>query len=91
MGKKTFKGGINSIMSAKSKPKSNATLPKLKDGDTRTTLILKEASLERLKVLAWVRREPIKKALDDAIVQYISTKKNKALIDEAVKIQQKIK
>jgi hypothetical protein len=42
-------------------------------GWTRTTVVVREEHLEKLKVLAWWERTTIKDLFDDMIQKYVST------------------
>ena len=43
-------------------------------GWTRTTVVLKEDQLEKLKILSWWENKTIKDLFDEMIVEYLSSK-----------------
>ena len=83
MTKKTFSGGLNSLLGEADKPKAKkAPLSQrkvkktselgLQEGLTRATFILSEDVLEKLKALAYWERLKIKEAHEEAINEYLA-------------------
>ena len=86
MSKKTFKGGLGSLLGDKPEtPKKGRPVTQTKvitktsqegtkEGETRATFIIKEALLDKLKGMAYWERVLIKDvlctAIEDAVVKY---------------------
>ncbi len=83
MAKKTFKGGLDSLLDSPSdknkvgRPVTTRTATKaseegMKYGEVRATFILTDALLEMFKAIAWYERLKIKDASIQAFEEYIT-------------------
>jgi hypothetical protein len=94
MGKKDFKGGLDSLLGENIEIKkrgrpitSTRVIEKssqegIKEGETRATFIVKEDHLEKIKALAFWERKQIKILINEIIEDYLLNRKeavNKAV------------
>ena len=93
MSKKSFTGGLNSLLGDQpEKPKrvrpqtstreiTKSSQEGTKENETRATVIVKEEVLEKLKAVAYWERELIKEVVNTALEDYLSRyeKKNGAV------------
>ena len=67
-------------------PSSKANLP---DGWTRTTLVVREDLLEKLKVIAWYERTTIKKLMEEILEEALASKNLEAILEEKKKMEER--
>jgi len=88
MGKKSFTGGLNSLLGENDKPKrgrpktSKKKITKTsqegtKEKETRATFIVNEELLEKLKAIAYWDRKLIKEVVDTALQDRVDKYENK--------------
>jgi hypothetical protein len=90
MSKKTFAGGLSSLLgeqtpkTKKGRPKTSerkiniASQKGTKDGETRATIIINEELLDKIKAVAYWDRQQIKDTISNALSEYANKKKPKA-------------
>ena len=76
MAKKTFRGGIDSVLGEASREESSVQAKRKPDapqpGEKRATFHINEEMLEKVKAIAYWERLTIKEIVNDAFANYIA-------------------
>ena len=80
-------------LESESKPTNKTVKTKqgLKKGDTRTTFVVSEDHLKRLKTYSWITEVPFKKLIGILIDDFLNKKEIKSAIEKATRIQEELK
>ncbi len=86
MARKDFKSGLDSLLeSTVEKPTvKKVGRPRTTSEETRTTFILEENLLEKVRAVAWWERKPVKELVFDALTAHIDSK-GKTAVNTAIR------
>lgn len=98
MAKKSFAGGLNSLLETTTKKSQEIKKPQrvitktsqegLKEGETRATFIVNEELLEKVKAIAYLNRTQIKSVIHEALLLYLDNQEED-VVNQAIQLYRK--